>query len=229
MIERTESPIRLFVDFDGTVTLSDVGDGIFKRFLPRELVEDGWLEQSLADWKAGLISSRECLTTQCGRTEVAEPEFREEIDRYVLRPGFAKMAEYCRRQGVPLMILSDGLDYYIEYILTKFDLSDIPFRANHMNFTDGVLGVDFPYMDRGCGRCGNCKRWHMDTLCRNGETIVYVGDGYSDRYAVHNAHTVFARDDLAEYCESNDVDYTHFEDFHTVIRYLESMNGKAAL
>jgi len=223
------SPVKLFVDFDGTVTVRDVGDGIFTRFLPPELIESGWFEKGLADWKAGLISSHECLTTQCEKAAVSEKELQEEIEGYALTPGFASIVTYCRRHRIPVMILSDGLDYYIEYILAKYGISDIPYRSNHMYFNDGVLGVDFPYIDRGCGRCGNCKRWHIDMQHRDGETVVYVGDGYSDRYAVHSADIVFARGDLAEYCESAGVDYIPYEDFYGVLHYLENPNGEKAL
>lgn len=226
MPENKTRNIKLFLDFDGTITTRDVGDGIFTRFLGDNLVDDGWFEKNIEDWKAGIISSHECLTSQCERTVVSEKELQAELDEYSLTPGFVRTVSYCRDTGIPVIILSDGLDYYIEYILKKHGMNDIPFLSNHMYFKDGVLGVAFPHMDKGCGRCGNCKRWHIDTLRKDGDYIIYAGDGYSDRYAIKSADVVFAKGDLAGYCNENNHDYVPFDDFYPILKYLECMNGK---
>lgn len=217
---------RLFVDFDGTVTREDVGNGLFDRFLRPEFIEQGWHEEIINDWIAGRISSLECLTRECENVVVTEEELRAELDSYEITPGFAETAGYCKERGIPLMILSDGLDYYIEYILRKHGLSDIEYRANHMYFSGNSLGVEFPYNEKGCGKCGNCKRWHIDTLSQDGEHVIYVGDGYSDRYAIHSAHVIFARCDLADYCDKEKMDYNPFENFYDILNYLENGDGK---
>ncbi|MCE5250727.1 MtnX-like HAD-IB family phosphatase [bacterium] len=213
---------RLFVDFDGTITKHDIGDSIFETFLLPDLLRQGWHTKIIDEWKAGTISSHECLVRECANTRVTREELDRHLDKYGLTPGFKETVGYCKANGIPLMILSDGLDYYIEYLLGKFGLSEVDYRANSMFFTDGSIGVEFPYMDRGCGRCGNCKRWHMVNSRKNGETVVYVGDGYSDRYAIRNADRVFARGDLVEYCGKNGLSYTPYKDFYDIMRYLEN-------
>jgi len=214
--------IRLFVDFDGTVTHNDVGNGIFDRFLRPELIEQNWHDEIIGEWKAGRITSFECLTRECANSSATEEELCEELDRYALTPGFVETASFCRDKKIPLMILSDGLDYYIQYILGKYGLSFVDFRANHMMFDNGSLGVEFPYHESGCGRCGNCKRSHIDAVKCDGETIVYVGDGYSDRYAIKSADVVFARRDLAEYCSGAHIAFHPFETFFEVLDYLKN-------
>ena len=214
--------IRLFVDFDGTVTDRDVGNGIFDRFLRPDLIERGWHEEIINEWKAERVSSLECLTRECQYSIVTEDQFREELDNFELTPGFVETAHYCRDNDIPLMILSDGLDYYIEYILARNGLGFVEFRANHMFFSNGSLGVEFPYNEYGCGKCGNCKRWHMNTHVVDGERVIYVGDGYSDRYAIHSADVVFARRDLAEYCKSENLSYHPFGTFFDVLKYIEN-------
>lgn len=189
-------------------------------------MEQNWHENILSDWKAGLISSHQCLSRECANTVVTEEEFRAELEKYDLTTGFAKTAKYCMDNGIPIIILSDGLDYYIEYILSKYGINDVPFRSNHMHFNDGNMVVEFPFVDKGCGRCGNCKRWHMDMLRKDGDCVIYVGDGYSDRYAINSADIVFAKDDLAEYCGKNNHEYLPFADFYTVLKYIENLNGK---
>ena len=217
--------LRIFVDFDGTITERDVGDSIFERFLRPELLERGWHFDIIREWKAGRLSSRDCLIRECENTVVTRGQLDELLDSHTLTPGFADLVGWCVRRGVPLTILSDGLDYYIEFILGKFGLKGVSCRANRMVFTEGSIRTYFPFEDRGCGRCGNCKRWHIDTERRDGERVVYIGDGYSDRYAVRSADIVFARRDLAEYCRRAGVEFIPFAHFYDVIRSLENGNG----
>ena len=144
------------------------------------------------------------------------------LDTFTLTDGFVETVEYCRANGIPLTILSDGFDYYIEYLLARHGITGVEYRANHLIFANGSLAVEFPFEAMGCGRCGNCKRWHMETGAVDGETIVYVGDGYSDRYAVRKAHVVFARGDLIDYCNKHGIAFTSFSDFFDILKYLEN-------
>ncbi|MFA6472247.1 MAG: MtnX-like HAD-IB family phosphatase [Candidatus Latescibacterota bacterium] len=213
---------RIFVDFDGTITRRDVGDSIFERFLPAELIDAGWHRNIIEEWKAGRVSSMECLARECAKTVVTKEELDVELDTHTLVPGFTNLNEYCRRKNIPLTILSDGLDYYIDYILAKNGMEATLFHANHMYFANGSIGVEFPYADKGCGRCGNCKRWHIESERKEWDKVVYIGDGYSDRFAVLSADIVFAHKDLAEFCGHRGIPYNPFGDFFGVIDYLES-------
>jgi len=217
--------LRIYVDFDGTVSVRDVGDSIFERFLDPELHGTGWTDAVIDEWKEGRISSRECLDRLCERTIVRQEELDNFLDGHALTPGFAALAAFCHRKRIPLEILSDGFDYYIEFLLGKYGLSEVPFRANRLFFTEDRLGADYPYFGLGCGRCANCKRAHIENGRRDGERVMYIGDGYSDRYAIRSADIVFARGDLAGYCRENGIDYYPFDDFHAVLRYLENGNG----
>ncbi len=219
--------VRIYIDFDGTITQRDVGDSIFERFLRPELLAAGWHDHIIREWKAGRLSSRDCLAVECENSVVTRDELDGLLETHTLMPGFPVFAEYCRRNDIPLEILSDGLDYYIAFILKKFGIDDIPIRANRLLFSDGTIRAEFPYEDRGCGRCGNCKRWHIESNRRDGEKIVYIGDGYSDRYAIRSADTVFARADLAGYCDLTGLPYHPFDDFHDVMRLLG--NGHEAI
>ncbi|MBA7562800.1 2-hydroxy-3-keto-5-methylthiopentenyl-1-phosphate phosphatase [subsurface metagenome] len=223
----TVPAVKLFVDFDGTVTQTDVGDTIFENFLLPELQEQNWHEWIINEWKAGRMSSEECLDRECENTVVTVDEFNGVLDRISLTPGFPDTVRYCGDTGIPLMILSDGFDYYIEYILEKHGIEDVAYRANHLYFKDnGRLGVTFPHQEKGCGRCGNCKRRHMKKRSQNGELILYAGDGYSDRYAIHEADVVFARFELAEYCDTKNLNYIPFKDFHDILAFVKNIVRK---
>jgi 2,3-diketo-5-methylthio-1-phosphopentane phosphatase len=214
--------IRLFVDFDGTVTAQDVGSGIFSKFMQSDRESH---DAIIRDWKLGLISSRECLERECRSVAVTESVLNHDIDTYALTPGFRETAGYCRERGIPLVILSDGMDYYIRRLLERNGLGFVPFFSNRMWFENGGVACDFPYLEKGCGKCGNCKRYHMNRLTRAGDHVVYAGDGYSDRYAIMNAHTIFARDELAGYCRERGIPFIRFEDFHPIRAFLEAFHA----
>jgi len=173
----------------------------------------------------GKKQTQECLTRECENSVFTRDELDRELERYSLTTGFMETAHYCRDKEIPLVVLSDGLDDYIEYILGKYGLSFVDYRANHLVFSDGSLGVEFPFYEKGCGKCGNCKRWHIETLSGDGDRVIYVGDGYSDRYAVRSADVVFARRDLAEYCENEKLAYLPFDTFYEVLKYLRNDDG----
>ncbi|MFC1538002.1 MtnX-like HAD-IB family phosphatase [Candidatus Latescibacterota bacterium] len=222
----THFNIKLFVDFDGTVTEKDVGDGIFKKFMLTNHADDSLHEKLIEDWKAGRLSSEECLTRECAHLVMSEEEFQAELDEYALTPGFTETAEYCMKNNIPIMILSDGLDYYIKYLLEKYGLGYIPFFSNHMYFKNGGVSIEFPYIGHGCRRCGNCKRWHIIKNKNDGDCVVYIGDGYSDRFAIKSSDVVFARNDLAEYCMKNNHTFLPFKDFYSILTYLEKLNDQ---
>ncbi|MFC1692299.1 MtnX-like HAD-IB family phosphatase [Candidatus Latescibacterota bacterium] len=226
MKNEADRRIRLFVDFDGTITDKDIGFTIFNKFLPSELIEGSWYRNILDEWKAGRISSQECLTLECENSVVTQDELNAELDRFALTSGFVETVHYCRKNRIPIMILSDGLDYYIEFILAKYGINDVMVRANHMFFNNGSLGVDFPHMDKGCGRCGNCKRWHMDNFSKEGDLVIYTGDGFSDRFAIRSAGIIFARSDLAEFCGKEGISHIPFETFYDIIKHIEEIHGE---
>jgi len=226
--ESPGGPVRLFIDFDGTLTHTDVGDLLFRTFIPADMIEAGWHADIIARWKSGELSSETCLTAECDAARVTPAALDTLLDTIPVTAGLVETAEYCRTHDIPVMVLSDGLDYYIEYVLAKFGLSDMPYRSNAMTFReDGSLGVSFPHMNRECGRCGNCKESHIIKHRRDGDTVVYVGDGYSDRYAIKHADVIFARRDLAGYCSEHEIPYIPFESFHPVLAYLKERYGSA--
>jgi 2-hydroxy-3-keto-5-methylthiopentenyl-1-phosphate phosphatase len=128
---------------------------------------------------------------------------------------------------VPLVILSDGLDFYVGRILQRHGLKRLPFFANHVDFVkdDGRtrLVPSFPYTDSECDRCANCKRNHMLTLSGDDDIIVYVGDGISDRCPIRYADIVFAKRRLIKYCQEQNITYHEFSDFADVRRRLEEI------
>jgi 2-hydroxy-3-keto-5-methylthiopentenyl-1-phosphate phosphatase len=67
--------------------------------------------------------------------------------------------------------------------------------------------------EHSCATCGEpCKRRDLPEETE----IVYAGDGYSDRCVALAADRVFARDGLAEWLASRNVEFEPLTDFYAL-------------
>ncbi len=208
--------IAVLCDFDGTVACDDVGNLLFRTFAdPKES------RQVVDQWKRGLISSRECLEQEAALASVSREVLNRFIRKRRLDPYFKDFVDFARRRGMEIVIVSDGLDYYIERMLMRTGLAHIDFYANALHLDDHTLHVRFPYFDMlDCDSCGNCKTYHMEKYKADGYFIVYVGNGLSDRCPSKYADFVFAKGELLDYCRENGLKSTEFQNFRDVEREL---------
>ena len=196
-------------DFDGTISPSDIGASLVRRFAPegaerrRELFER---------WKREEIGSRELARAECEDVRASEEEALAFVRTFALDPGFAGFARGALARGEEVLVLSDGWDFYIREHLMRAGLDRLPFFANVARFTGGRMIPEFPWSG-GCGRCGNCKGAHAAEWRARGYEVRVVGDGYSDRCAAREADVVFARGNLLEWCRGEGREVTPFEDF----------------
>ncbi|MEI8135056.1 MAG: 2-hydroxy-3-keto-5-methylthiopentenyl-1-phosphate phosphatase, partial [bacterium] len=68
-----------------------------------------------------------------------------------------------------------------------------------------------------------CKCGTILTTSADEDTVVYIGDGYSDHCPVEIADVVFARSMLSKFCSKNGIPYHSFEDFFQVKEILEKV------
>jgi 2-hydroxy-3-keto-5-methylthiopentenyl-1-phosphate phosphatase len=209
--------LLILVDFDGTITQNDVGALIFDTFAKEEN------RRIVSLWLEGKISSRECLERLCQLVKVSRSELKKFVLSQKIDEKFCDFVDLCKCKGLKLVVLSDGLDFYIKLILKKFGLERLPFYSNVLKFKGNKLEPRFPYFDKGCGSCGNCKRYHLISLREKGQTVVYVGDGLSDKCAVREADLVFAKGDLSRFCEKEGIGHYLFSDFGDVSKILRKL------
>jgi 2-hydroxy-3-keto-5-methylthiopentenyl-1-phosphate phosphatase len=209
---RDSKPPLVLVDFDGTITKNDVGALLFKTFSNEES------QKIVSLWLKGEINSKECLQRECELIRISRSELKKFALSQKIDGKFPAFVDLCNREKMKLVILSDGLDYYIKLILEKCGLGKLPFYSNLLRFEGKKLKPEFPYFDRGCGSCGNCKRYHLKSLKRAGQRVVYIGDGLSDKCAVTEADFVLAKDDLRRFCEKEGIKHYPFHNFEEVIQ-----------
>jgi 2,3-diketo-5-methylthio-1-phosphopentane phosphatase len=182
-------PILVLTDFDGTLSLTDVGYEVLLKFSG-----SGWDEID-RDYCEGRIGSMEAYGRICailGGTR--EEMLRFVAEHTVIDPYFEEFYAFCRRQDIDVKVVSDGLDFYIDFVLRRHGLSEIPFYSNAMTFESGKpCSIEFPHANETCSTCGTCKSRILESCQARYGTILYVGDGYSDLCPAGKADLVFAK------------------------------------
>jgi 2-hydroxy-3-keto-5-methylthiopentenyl-1-phosphate phosphatase len=216
--------VGVFVDFDGTISVGDTTDLILERF-----ADPSW-QAVEADWVAGRIGSRECLARQIDLIR-ATPETLDTFARKsAIDPHFAGFAALCAAHGLPVTVVSDGLDRVASAMLARAGLQ-LPIIANHLEW----LGEDrwrlgFPHARDDCrASAGHCK---CATLAAApGALRVLIGDGRSDFCAASTADLVIAKGALAVYCGNNAIPFEPFTDFAgattVLVRWLAAVGRSA--
>ncbi|MDE2838119.1 MAG: haloacid dehalogenase-like hydrolase, partial [Chloroflexota bacterium] len=135
-----------------------------------------------------------------------------------LRPGFAELSAYCAEHGIRLAVASHGLDYYVEALLDEHGV-DVESHAVRTHGADAKT-YEYTFADRSCAWWpGNCKCMALERSRRDGEHVVYAGDGVSDACPAARADTVFAREPLAGICRERGIPYRELPDFYLVLEY----------
>ncbi len=206
----------IFCDFDGTIAEVDVGYRMLSEF---STVGNADLEEL---WNTRKIGARECLLLETSRVQSSCETMLTYVEQFAIDSAFAGFVEFVEAAGQQVIVLSDGLDFYIKHLLQKFGLERLELHTNHAVCNGNSLGVEFPYGD-GCGVCGACKGERIRAIkAREGftGTTVFVGDGYSDICAIAEADLLFAKSDLRKYCSDKNIPHKSFETFADIGRTL---------
>lgn len=208
-------------DFDGTITEKD---GLYT-FI-QMYANSGW-EVIEENWSRGKISSKECLIEEFKLIPNLTPAFIDNfIQNYmVIDRTFIEFHKYVVKNNIDFYIVSDGCDYFINKILTKYNLSNINVISNHGEFIDNEFCWQFPNDSKHCiNNAGTCKCEILKNLKSKYNHIYYIGDGVSDYCVANKADTLFAKKRLIEYCNTQNIEYNAFNDFNDILQYFQKVN-----
>ena len=212
-------------DFDGTISPTDLGAAFARAFSPGGAAEQ---EGLLGPWMRGEMGHRELTETQCRLISATAGEALVFTRGFGLDPYFAPFVRAARARGEPVMVVSEGFDFYVADQLARAGLQDVPFAANRLRFESGRVVPEFPWSAGGCGRCGNCKAPHVRHWRERGFETVLVGDGLSDRCGAREADRVIARGDLLDWCAREGLAAHAFSDFADVAALARGWAGVTA-
>jgi 2-hydroxy-3-keto-5-methylthiopentenyl-1-phosphate phosphatase len=204
-------------DFDGTVTEKDTSF-----FLLDTFAQGDW-RRLLREYKEHRISVGEFNTKAFSMIRADKPTLVKALDSKIkVRAGFHELVNYCRRRGFRLVIVSNGLDFYIEATLKGLGLNNFEVHAARASFhPEGMevkyLGPDGKRLEDGF------KEAYIQSFLKLGYRVIYVGNGDSDFAPAKYAHLVFATGELLAYCRENNLNYKPFENFTDVVRGIDSL------
>ena len=212
----------LFLDFDGTISRADVVDSILEEF-----AGDGW-RRIEAEWQAGRIGSRACLSAQMALVRATPDVLAAWIDSIELDPGLVPLLDVCARQGVDAHVVSDGFDFCINRLLSRLPAHGLSVSSSHLEPSAlNAWRTAFPFYERECVHgCATCKPAVMQTLNPLGLPVIFVGDGLSDRYACEAADVVFAKSRLRAHCVERALPHLSYDGLADVAQAVdEAMSG----
>jgi 2-hydroxy-3-keto-5-methylthiopentenyl-1-phosphate phosphatase len=208
--------LAVLLDFDGTLTVLDVG-----QLVMHEFAEPGWHSSGgVKDASFREHLERECETLPSNRADEIE---RFAIQRAEARAGAVELVQYCVDNSIPVEIVSGGLSNYIEPLLKHFGIPAIPISSLTADFSQGTRAVTtYPDGVVMCDDAGACKCARVRLHKAAGRTVIYAGDGTSDFCVAREADMLFARRTLADYCRERDIPFTPFDSLQPVLDAVQS-------
>jgi 2-hydroxy-3-keto-5-methylthiopentenyl-1-phosphate phosphatase len=202
-------------DFDGTVTEKDTSF-----FLLDTFAQGNW-RRLLREYKEHRISVGEFNTKAFAMVRADKPTLLEALEGKVkVRAGFRELVNYCQRRDFRLVIVSNGLDFYIEATLKGLGLNNLEVHAAQASFHPGGMQVQYLGPD-GKRLEDGVKEAYTRSFLKLGYRVIYVGNGDSDFAPAKYAHHVFATGELLAYCRDNNLKYKSFKNFIDIVRDID--------
>jgi len=206
----------IFSDFDGTISIQDVNDEIFKEFGDKQ---SQVIENKL---QKNLISDRKAMEKQYELLDMSKNDFESFIYKNIdIDPYFKEFYEMIKEKNIKISIISGG---FVEYIVIALNKANITFEhsiyANTIEFNKDSTKPNFLHDINECeeifGPCGNCKNKILKEV--NDKKIIYIGDGLTDRCVADMADHLLVKSNsiLEKYCVKNNIAHNKFTSFKDV-------------
>lgn len=204
-------------DFDGTITEEDAS------FYLLDAYAEGDWRSILEQYKEGRITVGEFNTRAFAMIKKSESTLLSTLDENVrIRPGFRELLDHCAYRGFRFVIVSNGLQFYIEAILRALGIVGIEVRAATNRFEPNGVQVQYVAPDGTILQDG-FKEAYIKLFLSEGYRVIYIGNGTSDSYASRHAHMVFATGDLLSYYTRHGLPCIPFDDLTDVVKGLSAL------
>ena len=203
---------EVFCDFDGTITCVDATDAVLEEFaLP------AWREWEQR-WVNGEITSQECLARQVELIQADRETLACFAANLAIDEGIIDLDQRCRERGIPLTVVSDGIDFIVEAVLHRHGLLHLPVFSNHLQWNaQWRLTLSFPFAAQECDSgAGTCKCAVTRAMKPSSARAVYIGDGRSDQCVSARIPRVFAKGRLQQWCATQGVACEPFDSLRDV-------------
>ncbi len=188
-------PMSILIDYDGTISLTDVTEQLLAQF-----VSDVVWEDAEASYDAGTLGSRRLMDWEVSLIDADPAALRAFAARQPHDPGFVPFVRRAQAAGIPIEVVSDGYGFFIQPALEALGVGELPVVTARTTFEGRRAWIEFVNGHPSCLVCGTCKRQRVLAHRTTGRRVVYIGDGESDRYAAGYSDVVFAKRSLERIC-----------------------------
>ena len=204
----------LLTDFDGTVTTINVLDSLYEQFAgPSYPIH-------MERWNRGEISTMEEIEKVFSTVKASRQGMEAFLRTVNIDPGFKPLLGYCREKTYPFAIVSDGLRWYIDYVLNAHGIERTNVYAGDIFFEEEGFRFEYPWFDPAFPLRSTAKPVIVKEYQRRGHRVIFVGDGLSDVEAAEIADVVYAKDVLLEISRERGIEAREFEDLFDVYQDL---------
>ena len=204
-------------DFDGTITEKDTSF-----FLLDAFAQGDW-RKLLQEYKEHKISVGQFNTSAFAMVKADKAQLLEYMrGKIKVRAGFHQLVNNCSKRGIRFVIVSNGLDFYIEAILKDRGMENVEVHAAHSLFRPEGMCVQYTGPD-GSRLEDGFKEAYIKSFLKLSYRVIYVGNGDSDIIPAKYAHHVFATGELLKYCKNNDVNFKcePFDNLYDIVTALD--------
>jgi 2-hydroxy-3-keto-5-methylthiopentenyl-1-phosphate phosphatase len=204
-------------DFDGTITVEDVS------FMLLDAFADGNWRPLLKEYRENKISVNVFNSRAFSMIKADKPTLVDFAKKTMqIRPGLHELVSYCHERDFQFVIVSNGLDFYIEAILDDIGITNVDIFAARTQFISGGLkvayvGPDGKQMEEGF------KKAYTKLFLEQGFRVIYLGNGISDISPANEADYVFATGELETYYDRAKTNFSPFTSLIDIIQKLESL------
>jgi len=116
-------------DFDGTIIRNNLS------VLLRERYACGDWRKIDSDYLRGGLTVEQSNKLQFALIKEPKERLQEFVRQHIeLRPGFVEFVRYCQESAIPFVIVSSGLDFYIEPVLAQIGMPDLELHCGQTSF-----------------------------------------------------------------------------------------------
>ncbi len=204
-------------DFDGTIIRNNLS------VLLREKYACGDWQKINSDYLNGHLTVEQSNKLQFALIKEPNQRLQEFVRQNIeLRPGFVEFVRHCQEGSIPFVIVSSGLDFYIEPVLKEIGMPDLELHCGQTSFGHNGIDVSY-YAPEGNIINQGFKKRYLTWLKKRGTNIIYLGDGLSDLEAARQADHVFAMGHLLDLLDTHSIEHSAFSDFYDLLRQIRSL------
>lgn len=201
-------------DFDGTIIRNNLS------VLLRERYAGGDWQRIDSDYLHGYLTVEQSNKLQFSLIKEPKEKLQEFVRQHIeVKPGFVEFVRYCRESAIPFVIVSSGLDFYIEPVLAEIGMPDLELHCGRTSFSRDGIDVSY-YAPEGNIINQGFKKRYLTWLKKRGTNIIYLGDGLSDLEAARQADYVFATGHLLDLLDTQSIACSAFSDFYDLQRQI---------